>query len=155
MSFIVHAPTPHTLEEPIVSGPFWPVIDPAKVRDAHNIDHTVSKMRLRIALVEAIAATNGELRAWRQARQADGSDTLADVEAELIDGESPLVQRYHRAVGCHAKALLLERTRDFDTTAKGDKAADAIAPQIDDHWRDYRRAISDITGAGRCTVELI
>ncbi|MBI2306088.1 MAG: head completion/stabilization protein [Rhodocyclales bacterium] len=155
MSFIVPAPTPATEEAEIVSGPFWPHIDPATVREAHNIDHTVSPIRLRVTLIEAIAATNGELRAWRLARQAEGTATLAEVEAEQIDETSILVQRYHRAVGSHAKALLLERTRDFDSTAKGDKEADALAPQIDDHWRDYRRAIGDITGAGRTTVELI
>lgn len=153
MSFIV--PTPVTEETEIVSGPFWPHVAPAEVRDAHSIDHTVSPIRLRVALIEAIAATNAELKAWRLARQAEGTATLAEIEAETIDDESILVQRYLRAVGSHAKALLLERTRDFDSTAAGDKKADALTPQIDDHWRDYRRAIGDITGAGRCTVELI
>lgn len=155
MSFIVPAPTPATEETEIVSGPFWPHIVPADVRQAYGIDNTVSPIRLRVALIEAIAATNGELKAWRLARQAEGTATLAEVEAELVDEESILVQRYQRAIGCHAKALLLERTRDFDSTAKGDKEADALTPQIDDHWRDYRRAIGDITGAGRTTVELI
>lgn len=155
MSFIVSAPQPPLDETPIESGPFWPSIDPGKVRDDHNIDHTVSVIRLRVTLVEAIAATNGELRAWRQDRQAEGCGTLADVAADQIDGQSILVHRYLRAVGSHAKALLLERTRDFDSTAAGDRKAEALAPQIDDHWRDYRRAIADITGAGRCSVDLI
>lgn len=152
--FIVAAPSRPETERPIVSGPFWPEIDPAEIRDAQRIDGTVTPIRLRAALIEAIAGTNGELKAWRDERKAEGNATLADIDAEEIDGTSILVHRYLRAIGCHAKALLLERLRDFDSTGRGDKADDLKDP-IDDHWRDYRRAISDITGSGRCTIELI
>lgn len=155
MSFTVPAPTPIPEETPIVSGPFWPDIDPAQIRDEQRIDGTVTPPRLRAAVIEAIAAANSELRAWRIGWNDLGIVTLADVPAEDIDGVSILAHRYRRAVGCHAKALLLERMRDFDTTARGDRKADTLADPIDDHWRDYRHAISDITGAGRCTVELI
>lgn len=155
MSFIVPAPTPAVVEAEIVSGPFWPNVDPSKIRDAQRIDGTITAPRLRGAVIEAIAATNSELKSWRDQRLAEGIATLADIEAEEIDGTSILVHRYLRAVGCHTKALLLERMRDFDSTGHGDKKAEALTDPIDDHWRDYRRAISDITGAGRCTVELI
>ncbi|HJW26423.1 MAG TPA: head completion/stabilization protein [Rhodocyclaceae bacterium] len=155
MSLIIPAPTPAIDEPAIVSGPFWPDVDPAKVRDTQRIDGTVPAPRLKTAIIEAIAATNGELKAWREKQQAAGCSTLADVAAEEIDGTSILIHRYQRAVGCHTKALLLERLRDFDSTAKGDKKADALTDPIDDLWRDYRHAIADITGAARSTVELI
>lgn len=155
MSFAIPAPTPTQEEALIVSGAFWPDIDPAQIRDEQRIDGTVTAPRLRAAVIEAIAATNAELRTWRIGQQDLGIAKLTDVQAEEIDDISVLVHRYRRAVGCHAKALLLERMRDYDTTGRGDRKADALADPIDDHWRDYRRAISDITGAGRCTVELI
>lgn len=155
MSFIVTAPTPEAEEAKIVSGPFWPDIEPAKIREAQRIDNTVPPPRLRSILIEAIASTNYELRTWREARQAEGKAKLADVPSEKVDDVSILVHRYLRAVGCLAKALLLERYRDFDSTAAGDKKADALDDPIDDHRRDYRHAISDILGVTRTNVELI
>ncbi len=155
MSFIVPAPTPTEEEASIVSGPFWPDIDPAKMREAQRIDNTVTAPRLRHALIEAIATANGALRSWRQGRMDAGYNTLEEIEAEEIDGVSIHVHRYQRAVGCLAKALLLERLKDFDSTAKGDRKAEALEDPIDDLRRDYLNALADITGKGRCTVELI
>lgn len=153
--FIVTAPAADPIEAPIVSGPFWPNIDPANMRDAQRIDNTVTPERLRMALIEAIATTNHSLRAWRQEQSSLGYATLAAVPADTIDETSILEHRYLRAVGCLAKALLLERLRDFDATGKGDKKADALTDPIDDCRRDYLHAIADITGAARTVVELI
>ncbi|MEW6166069.1 MAG: head completion/stabilization protein [Pseudomonadota bacterium] len=155
MSFVTTTPATPADEPPIASSAFWPPVDPAKVRDAQRIDGTVTAPRLAATIIEAIASVNGELGAWRQARIAEGTATLDAVEAETINDVSILVHRYFRAVGCTAKALLLERYRDFDSTARGDKKADELADPIDDLRRDARWAISDILGAGRCTVELI
>lgn len=155
MSFIVPAPAKPEIETPIVSGPFWPDIDPAEIREAQRIDSTVPAPRLRAALIEAIANANYELRAWRESQQAAGHANLSDVPAEKVDDESINIHRYRRAVGSLAKALLLERYRDFDATGKGDKQADAVTSPIDDCQRDYRHAIADIQGKTRTTVELI
>jgi hypothetical protein len=155
MSFIVAAPTPETEEEPITNGEFWPEVDPAIVRAEHRIDNTVTTVRLRHHLVEAIITTNRALKAWRLEREAEGIDKLEDVDAEEIDGTTELVIRYHRAVGCLTKALLLERFRDFDSTAAGDKKADALTDPIDDLRRDHLNAIADIVGRTRSTIELI
>lgn len=153
--FIVTAPTETDLEGPIVSGPFWPDLDPSVIRDAQRIDGTVPVPRLRMAIIEAIATTNGALRVWREAQIANGSNKLVDIAAEEIDGVSILAHRYQRAVGCLAKALLLERYRDFDATGKGDKKADALTDPIDDCRRDHLYALADITGRPRSTIELI
>lgn len=153
--FIVTAPVADPEEAPIVSGPFWPNIDPTAIRDAQRIDNTIPPNRLRSALVEAIASTNYKLRIYRDAQIALGYVTLSAVQADEIDGTSILEHRYLRAVGCLAKALLLERLRDFDATGKGDKKADALTDPIDDCRRDHLHAIADITGTGRTVVELI
>ncbi|WP_234085277.1 head completion/stabilization protein [Azonexus sp. R2A61] len=157
MSLVISAPTPDTLETPIVSGPFWPNIAPVDVRAQQRIDNTITPARLRGALIESIAETNHALRIWRLAQQDLGINHLADVvsDYEPVDGESALIQKYRRACGCLAKALLLERWRDFDTTAQGDKQADTLEIQIGDHRRDWHAAIADITGRTRSTVELI
>jgi len=157
--FVVTAPSAPQLEEPIVSGPFWPNIDPKKVREAQRIDNTITPGRLRIILIEAIAATNMALRQWRDVQLANGITELAEIDADnadaKIDGTSILVHRYLRAIGCLAKALLLERYPDFDATGKGEKKADALTHPIDDCRRDHLHAVSDIVGRARTTVELI
>lgn len=155
MSLVIPAPTPETAEPVIVSGPFWPDIDPKKVREEHRIDNTITPPRLRMSLVEAIAETNNALRAWRIAHQDTGTHTLDAVPADEIDSESVLIQKYRRAVGVLTKALLLERQRDYDTTAKGDREIDVMENQIGDHRRDWHGAIADITGRTRSTVGLI
>lgn len=65
------------------------------------------------------------------------------------------VHRYGRAIGCSAKAVLLERYRDYDTTAAGNKKSDQLDSPVDDLRRDARWAISGILGISRNTVELI
>ena len=153
--FIVNAPAADPEEAPIVSGPFWPDVAPAVIRAAQRIDNTVTPERLRMALIEAIACTNHALRAWRQTQADLGRTKLSAVPADEIDGKSLLEHRYLRAVGCLAKALLLERLRDFDATGKGDKKADALTDPIDDYRRDHLHALADILSAPRTVVELI
>jgi hypothetical protein len=153
--FIVTAPAADPEEAAIVSGPFWPNVAPASIRDAQRIDNTVPAERLRMALIEAIAHTNHQLRAWRETQIALGYVSLSAVQADKIDETSILEHRYLRAVGCLAKALLLERLRDFDATGKGDKKADALTDPIDDYRRDHLHALADIAGTARTVVELI
>lgn len=155
-SLIIPAPTPETVEEDIVSIPFWPAIKPGEIREDQRIDNTVTPARLKASLIEAIAATNNSMSSWRKTQQGqNGCATLVDVPAEKINDTSILVHRYRRAVGCLAKALLLERYRDFDSTGKGDKKAEQLADPIEDHRRDHQHAIADLTGRPRNTVELI
>lgn len=155
MSFVVTAPTTPELEPAIENGPFWPAIDPAKVRASLYIDGTVNVTRLQDVLLEAMASVNGELDAWRLIQEAAGYATLADVPSKDIGAETVILMRYRRAVGCFAKAMLIERYRDYDTTAAGNKKADQLESPIDDLRRDARWAISDILNIGRTTVELI
>lgn len=154
-SFVVTAPAAPAAEPPIQNGAFWPEIDPAKIRDEQRIDNTITAVRLRFNIVEAITATNHALRQYRLDQQALGIAALADVEADQIDGVSIQVQRYQRAVGALTKAMLMERYKDIDTTAKGDKKADVLADPIDDHRRDWHNAVADIVGRTRVSVELI
>lgn len=155
MSFVTTLPVDPIEEAPISSGSFWPIVDPVAVREAQRIDSTITAARLRDALIAAIGAVNRELAAFRAANTTAGYATLADVPADEIDGVSVNVHSYHRAVGCLAKASLIERYRDYDSTAKGDRKAEQLNDPIDDLRRDARWAISDIRGIGRTTVELI
>ncbi|GHD59885.1 head completion/stabilization protein [Jeongeupia chitinilytica] len=136
---------------------FWPDIELDKARDVMRFTDTVTDIRLTEALVNAMASVNGEtdMKAWRQGKQAVGFTTLADVPADQIDGESVLVQHYRRAVYCFAKANLVERYRDYDTTREGQKKTDTLDEQPDALRRDGRFAVRDLLGRSRITVELI
>ena len=154
-AMIVSSPTASTVEPTISSSSFWPDIDPAEIREEQRIDDTITPARLRAMLIEAIATTNDALRDWRLVKLAAGVTTLAAADEDEIDGEPVIVHRYRRAVGCLAKALILERYPDYDATGKGDKKAETQTSPIDDCRRDHRFAISDIRDEARSTVELI
>lgn len=155
MTFLVAIPPPETAELTVASSTFWPTVAPSEIREAQRIDDTIPPPRLRTAIIEAIATLNAALYDWRIRQQLAGKTSLQAVDAEEVDGTSINIHRYRRAVGCLTKALLLERYRDFDSTAQGNKKADALTDPIDDCRRDYHNALSDILGQCRVTIELI
>lgn len=165
MSLIAAAPplvrtTPPSDPAPlgtVTAGEWWPEIDLAKLRDAMRIDGTVTPHRLLPAVQEALATTIELLGTWKVARQAEGHTSLAGVPALRIDEESVHVQRFRRAVYCHAKANLIERYSDYDTTgrARKDDQEETRDGQAEQHRRDATWAVRDILGATRLTVELI
>lgn len=153
---IITAPPPEAPEAEIVSSTFWPAINPVEIREAQRIDNTIPPGRLRAVLIESIATANNALAGWRTTHQVvNNYGTLADVPADKIDNISVLIHRYKRAIGCLAKAILMERLRDYDATGKADKKAETLADTIDDARRDYLAAIADIIGQPRNIIELI
>lgn len=138
--------------ENISSHPFWPAINTATARDVMRIDGSITEPRLKHAVITAIAQVNQDLTGYRL---NSGYDALADVPAEQIGHESQLVHHYRRAVYCLARANLIERLRDYDTTGKGDDRADALEQTVTDLRRDARFAVRAILGITHTTVELI
>jgi hypothetical protein len=151
MSFISTAPVVPR-QVPIVNDGFFPDIDLDAVPAALRLDGTVTPERLRAAVVEAVLSINAELADWKT---GSGVGRLADVAAPMVDGQSAHVHRYLRAVLCTARANLIERYRDFDTTAAGERRALSLEAAVDDLRRDARWAVSDILGIPRSTVALI
>ncbi|HBI2872066.1 TPA: head completion/stabilization protein [Escherichia coli] len=142
-------------EARISTDAFWPDIVLKELRLAIRIPGRTTTSRLLHSATEAVAHVTAELDAWKQKQEAAGRLTLADVPAAHINGESVNVHRYRRAVYALTRAGVLERSRDVDTTDKGDRRADALDMQIEDMWRDARWAISDIRGVRRIYAELI
>jgi hypothetical protein len=153
--FVTTIPAPSATETSIQADAFWPAVDPVKIRAAQRIDGGVTPERLREALIEAMAAVHARLLAWQELQIAAGYATLAAVPCPTIDDAPVHVHRYFRAVGCLAKANVLERLRDYDSSGKGDKKAEASDPASDDLLRDAHWAVGDILGRARTTVELI
>lgn len=153
MSFI--APATSATASTITNGPFWPDIEPDALRKTMRLDGTVTNERLEHAVVNAALQVNSDLKNWRISNQLLGFDSLAQVPAEQINGQSIYLQLYLRAVYCLTKANLIERYSDFDSTAKGLKAGEELTDSITDLRRDARFAIRDILGESHVTVELI
>ncbi|ECF7068128.1 head completion/stabilization protein [Salmonella enterica subsp. enterica] len=141
--------------EKVTAGTFWPEILLRDLRLASRIPGRTTTSRLKFVTTEAVAHVTDQLDDWRGIQESAGYSTLADVPARMLNGESMKVYRYRRAVYSAARALLLENTRDVDTTEKGDRKADALEVQTDDLWRDVRWAIADIRGTQRLFVELV
>jgi hypothetical protein len=160
MSFVALPPSadseqPPAAETPIVNDGFFPDIEPAAVREAARIPTSITPPRLRAAILGALLTTKGDLRAYRAAKVAAGHARLADVPAEELDGTSELLIMYQRAVALYAKAELIERHRDFDTTSAGGNDAQELTPTIGELRRDALHAVRDILGKSRTTIELI
>lgn len=153
-SFFASAPA-ESGQNQIANDGFFPDIDVDTATEAMRQDGTVTAERLRGALVEAALSVNADLAMWRAVQQAAGYATLEAVPAARIDGKSAHLHRYLRAVYCEARAGLIERYRDYDATAAGDRKAEALMQAVEDLRRDARWATSDIVGRTRSTVELI
>jgi len=160
MSFVARPPAseieqPPAEETPVVNDGFFPDIDPAAVREAARIPTSITPARLRAAIIGAIMTVEIDLRAFAAASIAAGHATLADVPAPQLGGASVQLFRYSRAVALYAKAELIERHRDFDTTAAGGGQADELTPTISELRRDAMHAIRDMLGVTRTVVDLI
>lgn len=141
--------------DPISNDAFFPPIDPEAAREAIKLDGTVTRVRLRAALIAAIGHANQQLATWVSAQVTAGYTTLAAVPAPQIDGASLKVHHYTAAVYSLAAAQLTDEIRSIDTSRQGNTAADILTPTIDIHRRTAHWALNDIRGLPRTTVELI
>lgn len=147
---------PPASDEPVIKNTFFfPDIDPKRVREGMRLEQTVAPARLREAIKTGIAETNAELFLWREQQIAGGVNTLGEVPADELDGESVRIFYYLRAVTSMATATLYERYRGVDASARGDKKADSIDTTVDELWRDMRWAVSRVQDKPRCIVSQI
>ncbi|MEC4090148.1 head completion/stabilization protein [Pseudoalteromonas rubra] len=155
MTFIATPQISPSDDREITSNEFWPAISLADFRAVMRLDGTVTNERLEHAVTSSILQINKELSEWRRVQQSDGHSNLAAVRGELINNVNTYVHLYKRAVYCFAKANLVERYNDFDSTAKGTKDSEELNDTTDSFRRDGRIAIRDILGENHVTVELI
>lgn len=160
MTFVARPPAseieqPPEEETAVINDGFFPDIDPVAVRDAARIPTSITPARLRAAILGAIMTAGIDLQQFAADSIAAGHATLAAVPAPQLDGESVQLFRYQRAIALYAKAELIERHRDFDTTAAGGNQADELSASIGDLRRDALHAIRDMLGRSRTVVDLI
>jgi hypothetical protein len=155
MSLIATGSTAAAAAEPIENNGFWPDIDPAHFREAQRVDSTVTAARVRDALLAGIVDANLQLREWQASQEEAGHATAADVPAPAWQPAGITPALYRRAVYALAKANLVERYLDYDSTGAAVERAEELGEVIADYRRDAAWAIADIAGRRRTTVELI
>lgn len=143
--------------EPVIANDGWfPDIEPAAIRKVSRIPaDRVSPERLRDALLNAIITIGTDLDPWRRGHIADGRTQLQQVDPRELDGENRLVILYRRAIGATAKAELVERQRDIDTTTGGQRDVADLEPSIGELRRDAIHAVRAMLGRGLTDIELI
>lgn len=139
----------------IANNGFFPAISTDEFVKTQKLDGIVADDKLIFALTLAIAESNMELVNWQSKQQSMGYVDLNAVPCSQLNNTSRLLILYKQAVFSFAKANLLEKYRDFDTTALGNKKAENLEPNIDAYRRNARWAISDIQDKPRSVVELI
>ena len=142
-------------EGSIKNDGWFPDIKLEDVRDELRLDGTVTVERLKPAVIAAIIHVNKELSLFKQSKQLLGVADLSGVEADKVNDESVLVADYRRAVFCTVKADLIERFRDFDSTAEGNKKVELLVDSAGEQRRNAQWAIQNIKGEPHMTVELI
>ena len=160
MTFVARPPASeieHSPEEEaaVINDGFFPDIDPAAVRAAARIPTSITPARLRAAIIGAIMTAGIDLQQFAADSIAAGHATLAAVPAPQLDGASVQLFRYQRAVALYAKAELIERHPDFDTTAAGGAEGNDAATAIGSLRRDAMHAVRDMLGQTRTVVDLI
>lgn len=148
------APNPPPEDATVANDGFFPDIDLQRLRDSVRLDGTVTVIRLRNAVVDAVIYVNTELAGWKAERQAAGVTSLTELEPK-IGGEAVQLRRYLAAVHRIVKADLNEQFRNFDATKSGVDEADKLQQLVDDERRAAVWAIRDFLGLSRTTVELI
>lgn len=145
--------------QPLPGDGFFPDVDLAKLREAVRIDATVTPTRLRDSALAAILALAGELSTWRLDQVTQGFTKLDVVPnprgPQKLGNLAWSTAHYLRAVASLTAADLAERTRDAGATLAGHDRADELETAADLHRRNYRWAVSDLTGRSRSTIELI
>ena len=156
MSFVASSnPTVTTLNTTIVNASFFPDLTLDEFRVAMKVDAVATSERAMHSLRAAVIEANNRLSKWLTEQVNQGFASIGDIPAkpgEIADQKKYL---YLRAVWSLAKANLIERYRDYDTTKSGQDKADALNESADDYRRDAAWAINDLVGAPRSTVELI
>jgi hypothetical protein len=152
-------PAPGAEDASVIANDGWfPDIDLAHFRRQAKVRDSVTVDRQREAVLGAIITVGNDLVAWAEARRAAGATKLAevaDVPNGLLGGEPRLVILYRRAVYAFAKADLVERYRDVDLTAAGQRRVEDLDASVGELRRDGAWAVRDMLGRTRTCGELI
>lgn len=151
--FVATAPASAT-EDTIANDGFFPDLSVSRAMTLMRVDGSITAPRLREALVQAMVQVNQRLADYQRTKLERGFPDLAECDTRELDGERRTVLLYRRAVHALAKADLIERYRDFDSSGTGVRRGEDMAPSIDDERRNATWAIRQLLDQSHSIVEL-
>ncbi|MBV1933406.1 MAG: head completion/stabilization protein [Parvibaculaceae bacterium] len=148
MSVFIPTNGPDSTAQDVPNIPFFPPFSTADLRTSMRIMDAIPTDRLFGELQRAVLATNRELHYWRIAQEESGHATLADISADTYGEETELSIHYRQAAFHRAKAFLIEKSTDFDSTGEGSAQGKDMEPNVEDHFRIVREEIAAILSYG-------
>ncbi len=150
------SPPPAPIADAIAGDGWWPALSIAAFREAVRVPATAaSDARVREALIGAALTVGDALAAWRTAREAEGTESLAQVGEPVVGGEPRALILWRRAVHATAAADLVETHGDIAATDQGAKANAEDRLHAGSQRRAATIAIRDILGRARSRSALL
>lgn len=137
----------------ITNDGFYPNLSLLTFKSTMAIGDVFTDERLTHLLTDAMIEVNESLFTWRAA--LEGINSFADLPATAYGETSSTEWHYSTAVYNRAKALLIERDRDYDSTKSGHEKADQLEETAGDYQRRSTEALARLMGRARINVELI
>lgn len=138
---------------------FWPAVNIVQIRRVIRLTDNVAADRLREATENALITISGQLASWREAREAEGFDSLADVPARRkiagTDGRTDYEVLWTRAVYSEVGADLAERQLNAGATAAGLERIEQLKSDVNIHRRNVIYAVRDFLGVARVDAEAL
>lgn len=145
----IEAPEDITIE----NDGFFPAISLNAFKSDMGVGDVFMPDRLAHLLTLSLLEINASLSSWRET--VTEYQSLADIPATQYGGISEKILHYQNAIFNRAKALFIERTRDYDSTKSGHERADELTEAADDHMRQSSESIARLMDQSRTNVELI
>lgn len=146
---------PEAQDKTIANNGFFSDLSLLDFRESMRVDSVTTAARAEHALIDAMATVNDWLFDFQVVQVDAGMAKLKDVPLRRGMFAGYYAFKYLRAVWSLAKANLIDRQRDSDTTKRGIDRAEQLDTTADDLRRDAQWAVSDIIGRNRSTIELI
>tara|TARA_R110000824_G_scaffold396670_2_gene598432 strand:+ start:1809 stop:2267 length:459 start_codon:yes stop_codon:yes gene_type:complete len=152
MTSFVPSTNPDASDSTVQNDGFFPDIELHAVRARTGLSDVFSNDRILAATCDAMIEINATLSDWAADQAAA---TLADVPAKNYGDVSEKVHLYLTAVCNRVRSVLVDTTRDYDSTKSGHDRADALEATSDRWLQISNEAVSRLMDRKRTTVELI
>ncbi|WP_142847092.1 head completion/stabilization protein [Telmatospirillum sp. J64-1] len=139
-------------DQAVENDGWYPDLSVAEMRGATGLGQIFGAERVAAVIQAAMIEVNAGIAAWRAQQVAESLD---QVPADSYGGQSAKLLLYKTGVYARARAMLLDATRDYDSTKSGHQRADALEETVDGWLRQSSEALARLTGRPRTVVELI
>lgn len=137
----------------IIGDPWFPSVSVSELDNLYRLTGSVSQPIQENLLCIALLTVCGELKELKTQ-----NPTIVDfygLPHVVIGNRNSTEIDFANAVYAHAKSLVTEQYRDFDSTAKGHERADEVDLSTDHYRRQSRESIRRLLGKTRISADLI